>query len=109
MKRKNITLAIIIVIVCIMTGCGYESTKEYELLTIRMYTETEQSGIFTTKTEEHTYIEVSYQRPDGIVTRTCYPDDIRVSEDTKVVEEEGYMIPKIFLTPEDYNELYGLN
>ena len=54
-------LAIFISLVCIMTGCGYESTQECELLTIRMYTEIHESGTFTTKKEEETYIDISYQ------------------------------------------------
>lgn len=111
MKIKIILLVITCLLVCILTGCGYgyESTKEYELLTIRLYTEKSQSGIFTTKTDEKTKIEISYKTDNGIITETLSTNDIEVSEETKVIEKKGNVFPTICLTKDDYNELYGLS
>ena len=108
MKRRNTMLAIIIFVLYTLTGCGYEETQECELLTIRMFTVESESGIFTTKTEDNTYIEISYKTKDGIETCTCYTSDVEVSDETKVVEKKGDLSPTIYLTPKDYNDLYGL-
>ena len=110
MNKKIAILFVALLLGCSLFACGYESTQEYDLITIRKYVERDESGVFTTKVNETTYIEISYQTPDGIKTVKNLSDSyVYVSEETKVIENEGDLYPKVYLTVDDYNKLYGLS
>lgn len=115
MRKKLVDIVLIIICVVafitILTGCGYEETEEYELLTVRRYSETTESGTFTTKENTDWYIEFTYKTEDGIQkydfdeTFTSY---LHISEENKVVLEKGDFSPTLYITLEKYKELYGI-
>ena len=84
-----------------MSGCGYKSTTEHELLTIR--------GGVQVKDYNTTYVEISYQTNDGIVTTLIDELRIAVGTKSKVVLIKGEYEPTVFLSVEDYNKFYNLN
>ena len=92
----------------ILTGCGYEETKECELISIRRYCVAEEYGIFSTKTDYEWHIEYIYKTDKETVVEKYSEQfvDIHISDENKVVMEEGYGFPDIYITLEKYNELY---
>jgi hypothetical protein len=115
MRKKLVDIVLIIICVVafitILTGCGYEETKEYELLTVRRYSETTESGTFTTKEDTNWYIEFTYQTEEGIQKydfNESYDSYLEISEENKVVLEEGDVSPTLYITLEKYKELYGI-
>ena len=108
---KRIKILLVSLIALLLVGCGYEETKEYELLTVRRYSETTESGTFTTKKDTTWYIEFTYQTEEGIQrydfdeTITSY---MHISEENKVVLEKGDFSPTLHITMEKYKELYEI-
>ena len=92
----------------ILTGCGYEETKEYELIYIRRYVETEEYGVFSKKTDYEWYIECVCKAGEETVIVKDNEEFVRIhiSDENKVVMKEGSMSPDIYITLEKYNELY---
>lgn len=108
---KKIKILLISVIALLLVGCGYEETKEYELLTVRRYSETEESGLFTTKKDTEWYIEYTYQTEDGVqkedFNEIC-THLLNIGEENKVVLEKGDFEPTLYITIEKYEKLYGI-
>ena len=107
---KNIKILLMLVMALLLVGCGYEETKEYELLTVRRYSETEESGIFTTKKTTEWYIEYTYQTEDGIQKEEFDEDYgyLKIGKENKVVQEKGDLEPTLYITIEKYEQLYGI-
>ena len=108
---KKIKLLLVSVIALLLVGCGYEETKEYELLTVRRYSKTTESGIFATKENTDWYIEFTFQTGEGIKKETFnekYEYQMEIKEENKVVCEKGTNVPILHITIEKYKELYGL-
>lgn len=108
---KKIKILIISVIALLLVGCGYEETNEYELLTVRRYSETEESGLFTTKKDTEWYIEYTYQTEDGIQKEEFDEDYgyLKIGEENKVVLEKGKFSPTLHITIEEYEKLYEID
>lgn len=108
---KKIKILLVSAIALLLVGCGYEETKEYELLTVRRYREVTESGTFTTKEDTNWYIEFTYQTEEGIQKydfNESYDSYWEISEENKVVLEEGCVSPTLYITLEKYKELYGI-
>ena len=104
-------ILLVLVMVLILVGCGYEETKEYELLTVRRYAETEESGTFTTKKNTTWHIEFTYQTEEGIQKDSIYEATdyyLVVGDENKVVLEKGDYSPTLHITLEMYKELYEI-
>ena len=101
-------LVLILAISLCLVGCGYEETKEYPIESMRYYTKTEENkeGFFTTTTNTYEYIEFVYIDSNGKyhkITRDI--GYVRISNESKVVEEEGNMTANLYLSLEDYENL----
>ena len=108
---KKIKILLVSVIAFLLVGCGYEETKEYELLTVRIYETVSESGTFTTKQNVDRYIEYTYKTEEGTKVKRVnesYITDWKIGEENKVVCEEGKRNPILYITMEKYKELYGL-
>lgn len=109
---KKITTALLILVITFsLFGCGYEETKEYELLTIRRYEEIEEDGLITTKSNSTWFIEYTYNTENGI-KRYSFDESFdfyyEISEENKVVLEENDFSPTLHITLEMYKDLYGI-
>lgn len=96
------------VFVLAIKDCGYEETKECELISIRRYCVAEEYGIFSKKTDYEWHIEYIYKTDEETVVVKDSEQfvDIHISDENKVVMKEGYSFPDIYITLEKYNELY---
>ena len=107
-KRILQCLLVFTILSSILTGCGYEETKEYELISIRRYVKTEEYGVFSKKTDYEWFIEGICKTDEGTAVVKVSEEfaSINISDKNKVVLEEGSSIPDIYITLEKYNELY---
>ena len=108
---KKIKILLVSVIALLLVGCGYEETKEYEVLSVRIYETVSESGTFTTKQNVDRYIEYTYKTEEGIKVKRVnesYISDWEIGEENKVVCEEGKAYPILYITLETYEELYGI-
>lgn len=101
-------LLVFTILASILTGCGYEETKECELISIRRYCVAEEYGIFSKKTDYEWHIEYIYKTDEGTVVNKKNEElvDIHISDENKVVMEKGSVGPDVYITLEKYNELY---
>ena len=108
---KRIKILLVSLIALLLVGCGYVETKEYELLTVRRYSETTESGTFTTKKDTTWYIEFTYQTEEGIQKDNIYETTdyyLVLGDENKVVLEKGDISPTLHITLEKYKELYEI-
>ena len=107
-KRIFQCLLVFTLLSSVLTGCGYEETKECELISIRRYCVAEEYGIFSKKTDYEWYIECVYKtdKETAIVKDNEEFVRIYISDENKIVMKEGYMSPDLYITLEKYNELY---
>ena len=108
MKRLIFVLVLILVFLLCFTSCGggYTKTKEYPIASIRYYIEVTEDGLFTTKTNTDEKIEFIFIDSSGqYIKHTISAYRVKISNESKVVEEEGYFSPHLYLTLEDYENL----
>lgn len=107
MKRLIFVLVLTLVFLLCFTSCGgYKETKEYPIASIRYYTEVTEDGLFTTKTNTCEKIEFIFIDSNGkYIKHTISADNVNISNESKVVEEEGRSAPRLYLTLEDYENL----
>lgn len=108
MKKLILILFLSLVFLLCFTSCAsYEETKEYPIASARYYTKTiEDSGLFTTETNTYEKVEFIYiDSNKNYVKHSVSVDLIKISNKSKVVEEEGYFAPQLYLTLEDYENL----
>jgi hypothetical protein len=104
-KRFVIVLFTIILLLT-LTGCGYEETKTYDIISSRVWVQITESGTFTTKTNSTTYIEIIYKNAEGFQKVDKIPVQITIGDTTKVVEEKGELYPDFYMTTDYYNQLF---
>lgn len=106
-----LTLSIALILMLLMTGCGDESViTEADVITIRPYTKTLESGVFTVKHKYYDYIEYTFEYDGEIIMDTIYTSNIEIGDETKAIIEEdsGWVFYDLQLSLEEYKELYGL-
>ena len=110
--KKITTIFLILAIAFLLFGCGCEETKEYELLTLRMYEEIEEDGLFTTKRNSTWYIEYTYKTENGVkiyAFPASWNHEYEIGEENKVVLYEGDFYPTLVITLDKYKELFEIS
>lgn len=92
-----------------LTGCRkYEETREYEVVYARYYETKVEDGTFVIKETVFEKVEFAYININGEYKKhTIYLSDVKLSDETKVVEEEGKTLPKLYLSVKDYDGLFN--
>ena len=103
--RRLVVVILTILVVINLNGCGYEETKEYDIVSARAWEEKEETGTFTTKVNTTTYIEVIYQTEEGFKKIDRTQSNIYIDNYSKVIHEEGRLIPRVYMTSDYYNSL----
>lgn len=110
MKDKIITViiftAFIIGTICLFKSCEYKETQEYEIVSARVWEDIEERGVFTTKKEVTTYIEIIYKTEDNYEKINVYPNSIFIEPETKVVHKKGRLSPMVYMTTDYYETLF---
>ena len=111
---KNIKLLLVSVILSlILVGCMEYTYTEAEAITIRLYTETKESGLFTVKHENYSYIEYTFEYDGEIILDKESAENIIIGDKTIVIvtinENGNYHWSKLQLSIEDYKKLYGMD
>lgn len=106
MKKK---MAIVVLMICCMllSACGYKETKEYPIASMRVWTDITHDGTFVIKTYKHTYVEVIYGDQEDYKKRDVAIYNIQISNENKVVEEKECSSPVLYLTIDDYEDLFS--
>jgi Na+/H+ antiporter NhaA len=108
---KNIIVALMIVgcivgFVYLIRSCEYKETKEYDIVSARVWQDKEESGVFTTKVNTTTYIEIIYKTEDNFEKINVKPDVAFIENETKVVHMKGHFSPMVYMTTEYYKALF---
>ena len=108
--KKMLFVLLLTIFLC---GCGNELIKtDCEVITIRPYSVSKEEGLFTTKVNTIDYIEYTYEYNGELHIDTVRSTNLRIGDNTKVLVEEsenGIFFDNLYLSLEDYKELYNLN
>lgn len=113
MKRKISLFCILALLIMSLVGCGDDVTiTEVEVITIRPYSTTKQSGLIAVKEEVKEYIEYTYEYKGKIYLDQIRTFDLEVGEKTVVIIEDygnGTVFDNLQLSLEDYKKMYGMD
>ena len=105
MKKFILILVLLFSLSC-FTGCGYEETHEYPVESARYHEVIHEHGTFAKKQDIKKYIEYVYIDSNGEYNKkNMYVNWVQIASESKVVEEQGWSEPQLYLTLEEYNEL----
>lgn len=111
MKKIKILLFSMLLVV-LLTGCVDSEVYEVDVITLRVYSETEQSGVFSTKENTYCYIEYTYEFMGELHVDREKTQHIDVGNETKVIVDgrsDGYVYyTNIQLSMDDYKKYYGM-
>lgn len=108
---KKIITALLIIgcivgIVYLVKSSEYRDTKEYGIVSARVWVDKQESGVFTTKVNTTTHVEIIYKTNDNYEKINVVPNDIFIEPETKVVHKKGHLSPMIYMTTEFYQSLF---
>ena len=111
MKKLTILLFSMLLTI-LLTGCSETEKYEVDLITVRVYTVTEQSGLFTTKENACEYIEYTFEFCGEPHVDREKITDIDIGNETKIIvtgKPNGYVVySDLKLSMEDYKKIHGL-
>ncbi len=113
MRRKISLFGILLLLIVSLVGCGSEMIEtEVDVITMRPYSVTKQSGMIAVKEEVIEYIEYTYEYKGQIYLDQIMASNLEVGEKTVVIIEDyenGFYFDNLQLSLEDYKKLYGMD
>lgn len=102
-----LTVAVIVLLGKMISSHEYKETNEYEIVSSRVWEYKEESGVFTTKTNITTYVEIIYETDGNYEKINVKPYDIFIEPKTIVLCKKGNLTPRVYMTKDYYNSLFN--